>query len=239
MVALCRTDDPERLRGIGRSLARCGVSRREASETFLDEYEADRRIALRSAVLYARTFQFRDSPREFVRELNRVVSVPGAKPWPAVMDAAYLMWRRRPRDMFRLLTPWLTHRDPMRRWAALHGLELPARKEARPALKVLRLFRGERNLRVRRLLGHIFGQSLYPRHPRESLEEMATWLSDGAAAAPSVARFGESQARAWFESGRGSERQRRSLLRAAREYLDDDDADVRAHARGLVRSIED
>jgi hypothetical protein len=194
---------------------------------------------MRSVVLYARTYRRGTTARSFSRELNRVAALPGGKPWLAVMDAAYYMWKQAPRDMFRLMTPWLTHRDPQRRWAALHGLEIPAQREPRSALKVLRLFRGERHLRVRRLLGHIFGQSLYPRHPEAALDEMARWLEDGAPAAAGVARFAEKQLALWFETGRGSERQRRRVLREARDYCDHEEAEVRAHARRLVRLLED
>jgi hypothetical protein len=141
--------------------------------------------------------------------------------------------------MFRLMTPWLTHRDPWRRWAALHGLEVPARKQPRSVLKVLRFLRGERHLRVRRLLGHVLGQSLYPRYPEDSLEEMAQWLSDGAAAATPVARYAERQVELWFDSGMGAERQRRRLIRAAQDYEDHFAPEVRAHARRLIRILED
>ena len=90
---------------------------------------------------------------------------------------------------------------------------------------------------MRRLLGHVLGQGLYPHHPEEGMEEMARWLADGAAAAPSVVRRIESQLEAWFEAGMGSERQRRRLLAAARDYLHHDDPDVRAHARRISRLL--
>jgi len=237
LLGLCRGEDYERLNEVGYALARCGRANREAADEFLDQYEADRRLAVRTVVHCARVHLAEDDPREFVREMNRVASLPGPKPWVAMMEEIYRMWRRAPREMYRLMTPWLTHRDPWRRWAALHGLEVPARKNPRSALKVLRLLRGERHLRVRRLLGHVLGQSLYPYHPDEALEEMAQWLVDGAPVASSVVRQNERQVFTWFEAGFGSHRQRRSLLRAARDYLDHEDPDVRGHARRLVKGL--
>ena len=239
LVALCSVDDLEFLNAVGYALARCGRSRREAADEFLEQHESDRRHAVRLAVLYARTYLYDDDPRAFVREMNRVASLPGRRPWAVIMEELYWMWSRAPREMYRLMTPWLIHRDPHRRWAALHGLEVPARKDPRSALKVLRLLRGERHARVRRLLGHVLGQTLYPRHPEQSLEEMARWLSDGAAAARPVARQTERQVALWFDSGRGSERQRRSLARVGRRYEQHEDSSVRAHARRLVRLLED
>lgn len=238
LVDLCSANDLDLLNAAGYALARCGSSRREAADEFLSRYENDRRLTLRTAVLYARCFQNDKNPREFIKELNRVASLPGRKPWVVIMEELYWMWSRAPRDMFRLLTPWLTSRDPWRRWAALHGLEVPARKDPRAVLKVIRSLRGERHLRVRRLLGHVLGQSLYPLHPDQALEEMAQWLSDGAAAASSVARQTESQVASWFESGMGTERQRRRLLRVCRDFEDHFDADVRAHSRRLIRILE-
>jgi hypothetical protein len=238
LVGLCTSRDLEVLNAAGYALARCGASRRDAADEFLQEYENDRRIALRTTVLYARSFQFDKNPRAFVREMSRVASLPGRKPWVVIMEELYWMWSRAPRDMFRLMTPWLTHRDPWRRWAALHGLEVPARTEPRSALKVLRVLRGERHIRVRRLLGHVLGQSLYPLHPEHAMDEMAQWLVDGARAASPVVRHVERQVAAWFESGMGTERQRRRLLRISRDYTDHFDPDVRAHARRLVRILE-
>lgn len=239
LVALCSRNDLVHLHSVGYALARCGRTHRLAADCFLAEYEDDRRVALRTVVLYARAYLNDNDPRAFVREMGRIASLPGRKPWVAIMEELYWMWSRAPRDMYRLMTPWLTHRDPWRRWAALHGLEIPARKEPRAALKVLRLLRGERHIRVRRLLGHVMGQTLYPYHPNEALEEMAQWLEDGAAAAPAVVRQTERQVSSWFDSGRGTERQRRRLLRVAREFEEHDDSDVRAHARRLVRILED
>jgi hypothetical protein len=237
LLELARSDDQEQLHDVGHALARCGRGRREAADEFLDLYESDRRLSVRTAVHFARVRLAEDDPREFVREMNRIASLPGPKPWVIMMEEIYRMWSRAPREMYRLMTPWLTHRDPWRRWAALHGLEVPARKNPRSALKVLRLLRGERHLRVRRLLGHVLGQSLYPYHPDEALEEMAQWMVDGAPVATSVVRQNERQVFTWFEAGFGSYRQKRSLLRVARDYLDHDDPDVRSHARRLVRGL--
>lgn len=239
LLRLCTVNDREVLDAVGYALARCGRWRRDAAEDFLHAVERDRRLTVRTAVLFARAYENDESPRAFVREIRRLVALPGPTPWTAVMDELYWMWGRAPREMFRLMTPWLTHRDPWRRWAALHGLELPARQDPRAALKVLRLLRGERAQRVRRLLGHVWGQSLYPRHPEPALDEMARWLSEGARAARSVARQSESQVEIWFRNGHGTDRQRRSLRRVAREYLEHSDADVRAHARRLVALLED
>jgi hypothetical protein len=238
LVEVCSSENLDDLNAAGYALARCGRSRREAATEFLERYEDDRRLALRTAVLYARSFLYDKNPRAFVREMNRVASLPGRKPWVVIMEELYWMWSRAPRDMFRLMTPWLIHRNPWRRWAALHGLEVPARKEPRAVLKVLRLLRGERHLRVRRLLGHVLGQSLYPRHPEHALDEMARWLADGAPAAGSVVRHAESQVMSWFASGMGTDRQRRRLLRISRDYTDHFDPDVRAHARRLIRLLE-
>jgi hypothetical protein len=238
LLRLCSSPRLDDLEAAAYALARCGPSRREAADEFLERYESDRRLAPRIAVLYARAYLHDKSPRAFVRELNRQASLPGKKPWVPMMEEIYWMWARAPREMFSLMTPWLTHRDPRRRWAALHGLELPARRDPRSALKVLRLLRGERHLRVRRLLGHVLGQSVYPLHPSDGLEEMARWLSDGAAAAPSVSRQIEGQVAAWFASGMGTERQRKRLLRVCRDYAEHRDPDVRAHARRLARSLD-
>jgi hypothetical protein len=238
LVELCSERDLDHLNAVGYALARCGPWRREAADDFLEQYENDRRIAVRTAVLYARAFLHDKNPRAFVKEMTRSASLPGRKPWVPIMEELYWMWSQAPRDMFRLMTPWLTHRDPWRRWAALHGLEIPARKEPRAVLKVLRFLRGERNPRVRRLLGHVLGQSLYPLHPEHALDEMAQWLSEGAPSASAVTRSAERQVEAWFASGRGTIRHRRRLLREAREYEDHDDADVRAHARRLIRLLE-
>lgn len=237
LVQLCTDGGLDHLNEVGYALARCGTSRREASDEFLERYEADRRLAVRTAVLYARAFLHDKNPRAFVREMSRVAALPGRKPWVAIMEELYWMWSQAPRDMFRLMTPWLAHRDPWRRWAALHGLEIPARKEPRAALKVLRLLRGERHPRVRRLLGHVLGQSLYPRHPDHTLEEMAQWLADGAPAAGPAVRQAERQLASYFRTGRGNETQRRRILRVARDFEDHDDADVRAHARRLQRLL--
>jgi len=237
LVDLCTDGSLDHLNEVGYALARCGRARREASDEFLEQYEADRRVAVRTAVLYARAFLYDKNPRAFVREMSRVASLPGRKPWVPIMEELYWMWSQAPRDMFRLMTPWLASRDPWRRWAALHGLEIPARKEPRAALKVLRLLRGERHPRVRRLLGHVLGQSLYPRHPDHALDEMAAWLSDGAPAASAAVRQAERQARIYFETGMGTETQRRRLIRVARDYEDHDDADVRAHSRRLQRVL--
>ena len=238
LLDMCATRDIGRLRAVGRALGKCGRHRREASEAFLQDYAQDRRHGVRAVVLYARTYAAEDNPRNFARELGRVASLPGTKPWPALMDGAYLMWARRPRHRIRLMTPWLMHRDPDRRCTALHGMELPAREDPRSALKVLRLFRGERHVKVRRLLGHVIGQSLYTRHPDVALDEMTRWLAEGAPSAVPVSRFTEKQVDAWFQSGMGSERQRLRLRRAAGHYLEDDDADVRAHARRLIRLLD-
>jgi len=238
LLELCTTRDLDYLDAVGYALARCGASRREAADEFLAFYEDDRRHAVRVAVLYARAYLHDNNPRAFVREMGRVASLPGRKPWLVIMDELYWMWSRAPRDMYRLMTPWLTHRNPWRRWVALHGLEVPARQDPRSALKVLRLLRGERNLRVRRLLGHVLGQNLYPRHPDYSLDEMSRWLSDGAAAAVPVARQTERQVGLWFESGKGNERQRRRLLRWSREYEEHEDPSVRAHVRRLIRLLD-
>jgi hypothetical protein len=70
------------------------------------------------------------------------------------------------------------------------------------------------------------------------MDEMAQWLVDGARAASPVVRHVERQVAAWFESGMGTERQRRRLLRISRDYTDHFDPDVRAHARRLVRILE-
>lgn len=239
LLHLARTDDPGELDRVGHAIARCGRGRRRAAGEFLESYEADRRVGLRTVVLHARSVLLQENPRAFVREMSRVASLSGQKPWPSLMSELYRMWGREPDTMFGLMTPWLTHRDPWRRWAALHGLEHPARTRPRSVLKVLRLLRGERDLRVRRLLGHVLGQGLYPQHPEEGLEEMARWLADGAGAAAPVARRIEAQVEAWFDSGMGSERQRRRLLSASRKYLAHGDPDVRAHARRLVRLLED
>jgi hypothetical protein len=153
------------------------------------------------------------------------------------MEALNHLWRRYPREMFRLVPPWLTHRDPSRRWVALHGLEIPARKDPRATLKVLRLLRGERHPRVRRMLGHVLGQGLYTRHPEPAMEEMARWLSDGASAATGVVRQTERQIELWFHTGMGSERQRSRLRRVASEYEEHHDPDVRAHARRVLRLL--
>jgi hypothetical protein len=239
LVDLCTDRNLDNLNAVGYALARCGRSRREAASEFLELYEGDRRLAMRTAVLYARSYLNDEDPREFVREMRRLASLPGQKPWVPIMEELYWMWTRAPRDMFRLMTPWLTHRDPWRRWAALHGLEVPARKNPRAVLKVLRLLRGERNLRVRRLLGHVMGQSLYPRHPEHALDEMAQWLADGARASVPVTRYAEQQVGAWFREDMGTERQRRRLLRTARDYEDHISPQVRSHARRLVRILED
>ena len=238
LIDLCTNGSLDHLNTVGYALARCGRSRREAATEFLERYEEDRRLAVRTVVLYARAYVNDVDPRAFIREMGRVASLPGRKPWVAIMEELYWMWSQAPRDMFRLMTPWLTNRDPWRRWAALHGLEVPARKQPRAVLKVLRLLRGERHLRVRRLLGHVLGQCLYPLHPDEVLEEMAQWLSDGAAAAPSVVRYAERQVASWFDSGMGSEGQRRRLLRASRDYQDHFDPEVRSHVRRLIRVLE-
>ena len=238
LVELASTRDLSMLHRVGHALARCGRGRRDAAGEFLEIYEEDRRLGLRTVVLVARARLLEESPRAFVREMNRVASLPGGKPWAPLMGELYRMWGREPDLMFGLMTPWLTHRDPRRRWAALHGLEHPARSHPRSVLKVVRLLRGERDLRVRRLLGHVLGQGLYPHHPAEGMEEMARWLADGAAAAPSVARRIEAQIEAWFDTGMGSERQRRRLLSAARDYLHHDDPDVRGHARRLSRLLQ-
>ncbi len=238
LVRLCTVRDLDYLDAVGYALARCGVSRREAADEFLELYEDDRRHAVRIAVLYARAYLHDNDPRAFVREMGRVASLPGKSPWLVIMNELYWMWSRAPRDMYRLMTPWLIHRNPNRRWAALHGLEVPARSDPRSALKVLRLLRGERHVRVRRLLGHVLGQNLYPRHPDYSLDEMSRWLSDGAVAAVPVARQTERQVELWFSSGKGSDRQRRRLLRWSREYTEHEDADVRAHARRLIRLLD-
>lgn len=238
LVSICSVKDLARLRTAGYALARCGNGRRAASEEFLDRYQNDRRIGLRTAVLYARMFQLEDDPRGFLREVRRVANHPGGRPWPAIMDGLNHMWARNPRDMYRLMPAWLTHRDPHRRWAALHGLEIPARKEPHSALKVLRLLRGERDLRVRRLLGHVVGQELYLRHPEPSMQEMARWLGNGARSAQAITRQIERQVEIWFASGLGSERQRVRLLRVAREYEDHRHSRVRTHARRIVRIVE-
>jgi hypothetical protein len=238
LVNLCTVRDLEYLDAVGYALARCGPSRRAAADEFLELYEEDRRHAVRLAVLFARAYLHDNNPRAFVREMGRVASLPGRTPWLVIMEELYWMWSRAPRDMYRLMTPWLTHRNPWRRWAALHGLELPARSDPRSALKVLRLLRGERHVRVRRLLGHVLGQNLYPRHPDYALEEMSRWLSDGAVAAVAVARQTERQVKLCFESGLGNDRQRRRLLRWSREYTEHGDADVRAHARRLIRILD-
>jgi hypothetical protein len=238
LLSLCTTRNLDELDAAAYALARCGRSRREAAQEFLSRYETDRRLSLRTVVLYARAYLHDKSPRAFVRELNRLAALPGRKPWVPIMEEIYWMWSRAPREMFPLMTPWLTHRDPWRRWAALHGVELPARRDPRAALKVLRLLRGEKHIRVRRLLGHVLGQSVYPQHPEDGLEEMARWLEDGAAAAPAVARQVEGQVRAWFDSKMGTDRQRRRLLRVSREYAEHPDPDVRAHARRLVRALD-
>ncbi len=238
LISLCGSGDLDHLNEVGYALARCGPSRRAAADDFLGTHEEDRRYGVRTAVLYARAYLHDDEPRYFVREMSRVASLPGRKPWVPIMEELYWMWSRAPREMFRLMTPWFTHRDPWRRWAALHGLEVPARKDPRAVLKVLRLFRGERHLRVRRLLGHVLGQELYPRHPDHALEEMARWLDDGASAAGPVARQAERQVEVWFRAGFGNDRQRRRLRRVSREYLDHRDPGVRAHARRLLRILE-
>ncbi len=238
LSSLCSGEDLGHLNAVGYALARCGPSRREAADEFLETYEDDRRFALRTVILYARAYLHDDDPRAFVREMGRVAALPGRKPWVPIMEELYWMWSRHPREMFRLMAPWLTHRDPWRRWAALHGLEVPARSDPRSALKVLRLFRGERHVRVRRLLGHVLGQNLYPRHPDQALDEIARWLDGGASAANAVARQTEQQVGLWFESGRGTDRQRRRLLRVSRDYEDHPGASVRAHARRLGRVLE-
>lgn len=238
LVDLCTTKNLDSLQAAAYALARCGRSRRDAADEFLDRYEDDRRLALRTAVLYARAFLYDKNPRAFVREMGRVASLPGRKPWVVIMEELYWMWSRAPREMFRFMTPWLTNPNPWRRWAALHGLEVPARKEPRAVLKVIRALRGERNLRVRRLLGHVIGQSLYPQHPEHAVEEMAQWLSDGASAAPAVVRQVEGQVRSWFDSGMGTERQRRRLARVCRNYEDHFDAEVRAHTRRVIRILD-
>ncbi len=237
LTALCATDDLDRLNHLGYALARCGRARRTAADEFLSDFESDRRLGVRTAVLYARAYLYDDDPRAFVREMGRVASLPGRRPWVAIMDELYWMWGRAPRDMFRLITPWLAHRDPWRRWAALHGLEVPARTDPRSTLKVLRVLRGERHLRVRRLLGHVLCQSLYLSHPEVALDEMARWLNDGASAARPVTRQIERQVELWFGSGHGSSRQKRGLLRAVRDYAGHSDPSVRAHARRLERIL--
>jgi len=236
LLSLCNGVSPAL---VGHALARCGSGRRRAADAFLDRYQNDRRLSLRSVVLYARLRMYEEDPREFLREAKRMANLPGAKPWPAIMDSLNELWARHPREMFRIMPGWLSHRDPWRRWASLHGLEIPARNDPRAALKVLRLLRGERDLRVRRLMGHVVGQGLYLRHPTEALEEMARWLTDGAKSAGAVTRQAESQVRVWFESGLGSERQRIRLLRAARALDDHRRSAVRAHARRLIRILED
>ena len=67
------------------------------------------------------------------------------------------------------------------------------------------------------------------------MEEMARWLSDGAKSAPAVIRQTENQVELWFQSGHGSERQRKRLRRVARDFEDHRTASVRAHARRLGR----
>ena len=226
------------LQSVGYAVARCGVSRRPAAEAFLDHYAADRRLSLRTVVLFSSLYSLDDDPRAAVGEIRRIASLPGSRPWPAIMESLTHLWKRWPRDMFRLMPVWMTHRDPGRRWAALHGLEIPARSDPRAALKVLRLYRGERNLKVRRMLGHVIGQGLYLRHPEHAVGEMAQWLTDGARASEPVARQVENQVAAWFRAGRGSERQRVRLLRVARKYEDHRCSSVRAHARRLMRILE-
>ncbi len=238
LLALCKGEDLDRLNLVGYALARCGSPRRAASDEFLAAFQDDRRYAVRTVVLYARAYLHDTDPRAFVREMGRVASLPGRRPWIPIMEELYWMWSRAPRDMFRLMSPWFAHRDPRRRWVALHGLEIPARRDPRAVLKVLRSFRGERNARVRRLLGHVLGQCLYPRHPDHSLEEMSRWLSDHAAAAPALVRRAEQQVGIWFDSGRGSDRQRRRLLRVSRDYAESPQPAVRAHARRLMRVLE-
>ena len=239
LVDLASAKDLWRLRDVGWALARCGTGRRDASEEFLERYEDDRRIGLRTSVLYARLFAHEGEPRAQLTEMRRAASYPGRVPWPAVMDGLNHMWAVSPREMFRLMPGWLTHRDPMRRWASLHGLEIPARRDPRSALKVLRLLRGEKHPRVRRLLGHVLGQGLYVRHPEVSLEEMARWLGDGVRAAPAITRQAERQVELWFDSGQGSERQRLRLLRAARKREEHRSPRVRSHARRLVRLLDE
>ncbi len=237
LLGLCMTEDLDRLDDVGYALARCGRSRRAAADEFIADYESDRRLGVRTAVLYARAHLYDDDPRAFVREMGRVASLPGRRPWVAIMEELYWMWGRAPRDMFRLMPPWLAHRDPWRRWAALHGLEVPARTDPRSTLKVLRVLRGERHVRVRRLLGHVLGQGLYLKHPEYALDEMARWLNDGASAARPVARQIEHQVELWFKSGHGSARQKRGLLRVVRDYAGHGDPSVRAHARRLERIL--
>lgn len=238
LVHLATSPDLRQLDAVGYALARCGRARRRAAGEVLSFYEGDRRVGLRTIVLYARSYLLEDDPRQFVREMRRVASLPGKKPWVSLMEELHRMWKRDPERMFGLMTPWLTHRDPWRRWAALHGLEHPGRLQPRSVLKVLRLLRGERDARVRRLLGHVIGQGIYPYHPREALEEMARWLADGAEAAPAVARRIEDQVGVWFRTGMGTMTQKRRLAAASREYLAHKDPLVRAHARRLARALQ-
>lgn len=238
LLGLCANGGPETVDVVAYALVHAGHLRDQA-RSFLDHYHADRRLALRRVQLFAALHDFRDEPREFLRELRRIVSLPGSKPWPEVMVVLRRMWARHPREMFRFMPGWLTHRDPWRRWAALHGLEIPARKDPRSALKVLRLLRGEKNPRVRRMLGHVLGQGFYPRHPEAALEEMARWLGEGAASAKPVTRQAEYQVALWFDDGYGTERQLRRLRRVAMRYEEHRSAAVRAHARRLVRLLSD
>jgi hypothetical protein len=239
LVRLCAERDLDLLRAVGYSVARCGRARREAGEEFLGRYESDRRHGLRMAVLYARMYQFEDEPRSVLTEIRRVLAQPGTPPWAAVADVLSYLWSRSPREMFRLMPGWLTHRDPRRRWAALPGLQFPARKDPRAALKVMRLMRGERDPSVRRVLGRTLAQGLYVRHPLPALQEMARWLGDGAKSAPAITRSAEREVDRWFSSGRGSRRQRLQLRRVAAKYEEHRSPAVRAHARRLVRLLED
>ncbi|NNF06400.1 MAG: hypothetical protein HKN21_06540 [Candidatus Eisenbacteria bacterium] len=236
MIQLCnKVDRPE---DVGYALAHPGRGLRQAADEFLELYESDRRSKVRQAVLYARLFKDHDHPREVLREIRRVAALPGKPHWPTIQDVLDRLWARHPREMFRLMPGWLTHRDAWRRWAALQGLQYPARKDPRSVLKVMRLLRGEKHVRVRRLLGEVLTDGLYLKHPEPALVEMARWLSDGARAAGSVTRQAEKFLDQSLQEGTVSNRQRSRLKRVARDLEDHHAAPVRAHARRLLRSLE-
>lgn len=236
LAGLSAQENPRDLELLGRTLARSGRLA-PAAEEFLAACRASRRHAPRAVALYAIFHRNGAEPREFLREVRTFLAAPGPVPWPVLMDILRRLWARHPREMYRLMPGWLTHRDPNHRWAALHGLEIPAAKDPRAALKVIRLLRGERSGRVRRMLGHVLGQGIYPRHPEFAFEEMARWLGDGAASASAVARQAERQMALWFRQGLGNERQRRRILRVAEEYEEHRAAAVRAHARRVSRLL--